>query len=84
MNDCITTTKQTQQNRVHIAWDILYCSITQDVEGMAFLLKLVIHSLYISDINFNKQSNMATWLWTMVIKINRFTDKLGTMQIAVP
>ena len=24
MNDCITTTKQTQQNRVHISWDILY------------------------------------------------------------
>ena len=23
MNDCITTTKQTQQNRVHISWDIL-------------------------------------------------------------
>ena len=24
MNDCITTTKQTQQNRVHISWDIQY------------------------------------------------------------
>ena len=24
MNDCITTTKQAQQNRVHISWDILY------------------------------------------------------------
>ena len=23
MNDCITTTKQTQQNRVHISWDLL-------------------------------------------------------------
>ena len=27
MNDCITTTKQSKQNRVHISWDILYMSI---------------------------------------------------------
>ena len=32
MNDCITTTKQSTANRVHISWDILYVHSSQELE----------------------------------------------------